>query len=261
MKTILTTEQGKDVGIQVNYWSTTGSTSITAGSAAYKTGFFGFKRNTERWSFYTNVTNNNSVVTGSLSDIEVSKVFASRMSGYILDGPITAGSNTISGTAFQIGGGSINSTPVGTNVASTGRFTNLSNTVQASFTNVSLQSTLAYSVERYSFGATSPATRSPSDSIVVSMFSVLGSNYITSSGTMPSTGLADGTFKMLVCSAMGTGCQHTVYFGAGKLITPNPLNNVDPTRLVFKRRSQSAQVIWDAQQAAWILLASGAYVQ
>lgn len=262
IRTILTTDQGKDVGIQVNYWSTTGNTSVTAGSAGYKTGFFGFKRNTERWSFYTNVTNDNSVVTGNLSDIEVNKVFASRMSGFVLDGGVTAGSNTIAGSSFQIGGGSINSTPIGTNVASTGRFTNLSNTVQASFNNVTLQSTLAYSVERYTFSATSPSTRSPSDSIVVSMFSVLGTNYVTTSGTMPSTGIADGTFKMLVCSNMGTGCQHTVFFGAGKLITPNPINVADqPTRLVFKRRSQSAQLLWDSQQAAWILLASGAYVQ
>uniref|UniRef100_A0A6C0H7N0 Uncharacterized protein n=1 Tax=viral metagenome TaxID=1070528 RepID=A0A6C0H7N0_9ZZZZ len=262
IRTILTRDQGKDVGIQVNYWSTTGNTSVTAGSAGYKTGFFGFKRNTERWSFYTNITSNNSVVTGSLSDIEVNKVFASRMSGFVLDGGVTAGTNTIAGSSFQIGGGSINSTPIGTNVASTGRFTTLSNTVQASFNNVTLQSTLAYSVERYTFSATSPATRSPSDSIVVSMFSVLGTNYTATSGTMPSTGIADGTFKMLVCSNMGPGCQHTVFFGAGKLITPNPINAVDqPTRLVFKRRSQSAQMLWDNQQSAWILLASGAYVQ
>jgi hypothetical protein len=260
VKTNLMLEQGKDVGIQVNYWSTTGNTSITSGSANFKTGFFGFKRSSERWSFYTNASISNNVVSGGLSDIEVSKVYASRMSGFGLDGDVSAGSNQISGTAFQVGGGSINNTPIGGAVAATGRFTSLANTTQALLSNVTLQSNLAYTFERYSLSSTNQY-RSPTEIFVVSLFSVAGVNYTGSSGTMPSTNIPDGTFKMLVCSAMGDGCTHTVHFGAGKLITPNPMNSsATPTKLVFKRRSQSAQLIWDNVQAAWVLLTSGCYV-
>lgn len=263
VKTNLTTDPGKDVGIQVNYWSTTGNTStaITVGSVGYKTGFFGFKKSTERWSFYANVTNSNNVVTGSLGDIEVNKVFATRMSGFGLDGAVSCGSNNVSGTSFTIGGGSINATPIGTNSASTGRFTTLSNTVQASLTALTLQSTLGYSIERYTLNSTTLQFRSPSDSTVVSLFSVVGASYTTSSGTMPSTSIPDGTMKILMCSSMGTGCQHTIYFGNGKLITPTPLSGTgNPTTIVFKRKGQSAQLLFDAVQGGWILLGSGAYV-
>jgi hypothetical protein len=264
LRSNLTTFQGKDVGVQVNYWSTTGSVDIgtTAGSVGYKTGFFGFKNNVERWSFYSNATISNNIVSGSLGDIEVNKVFTSKMSGFGLDGNVSAGSNTISGTSFLIGGGTINNTPVGTGVASTGRFTTLTNTVQASLANVSLQSNLSYSFERYNLSSVSLQYRSPSDSVILSLFSVTGVNYTTSSGTMPSTSIPDGTLKILVCSSMGIGCSHTVFFGAGKLLTPNPLNSSGvPTKLIFKRKSQSAQLLWDNVQAAWILLGSGCYVE
>jgi hypothetical protein len=260
VKSNLMFDKGKDVGIQVNYWSTVGNTSISSGSAGYKTGFFGFKRNTERWSFYTNVTNNNSVVTGELSDIEVNKVFTSRMSGFTLDGAVSAGSNQVSGTNFQVGGGSVNNTPIGTTSAASGRFTTLSNTTQALLTNVTLQSNLAYAFERYTLSSANPV-RPPTEAYVVSMFSVVGVNFTSSSGTMPTTNIPDGAFKILVCSAMGEGCTHTVHFGVGKLITPNPLNTtVNASKLIFKRRSQSAQLIWDNIQGAWILLSSGCYV-
>ena len=54
----------------------------------------------------------------------------------------------------------------------------------------------------------------------------------------------------------------TIHFGEGKLITPNPLNtSAQPSKLVFKRQSQSAQIVFDAVQSAWILIGSGAYVQ
>jgi hypothetical protein len=261
VKTNLTTYQGKDVGIQVNYWSTTGNILVTAGSLGYKTGYFGFKLGAERWSFYSNATISNNVVSGSFGDIEVNKVYASRMSGFGLDGNMSAGSNTVSGTNFQIGGGSINSTPIGVSVASSGRFTTLSNTVQASLTNVSLQSTLSYSFERYTLNSSTLQFRSPSDAVIVSMFSVVGNNYTSSSGTMPSVGISDGTQKVLVCSSMGTGCTHTVHFGAGKLLAPNPLDASNiPTKIVFKRKGQSVQLLFDAVQSTWVLLGNGGYV-
>ena len=261
VKSNLTNEQGKDVGIQVNYWSTVGNTSITAGTAAFKTGFFGFKRSTERWNFYNNATIENDVVTGSLADIEINKLFTNRISGYILDGPITAGTSAIVGTNFQINGGTINATPVGNVNPNSGNFTNLSNTVQAQLSRVSLQSTLTYSLERYTLTSASPV-RSPDSTKIVSLFSVQGASFTSSSGTMPSTAINDGTFKVLVCSSMDAGCTHTIFFGAGKLITPNPINaGSQPTKLVFKRRGQSVQLLYDATLAAWILLNSGCYVE
>lgn len=262
VKSNLTTFQGKDVGIQVNYWSTTNAPSVTAGSLAYKTGFFGWKNDVERWQFYQNATINNNVVTGNLGAVQADKLFTNRLSGFSLDGPVSAGSNAISGNNFQISGGSIQSTPIGNSIASTGRFTTLSNTVQAVFQNVTLQSSLAYSFERYTLDSATLQTRNPSANVVLSMFSVNGPNWTSSSGTMPSTSVADGTFKILVCSAVGTGSSHTIHFGTGKLITPNPLNtSAQPSKLVFKRQSQSAQLVFDAVQSAWILIGSGAYVQ
>jgi hypothetical protein len=259
-KTNLTRDQNKDVGIQVNYWSTTGTTNVTAGALGYKTGFFGFKESKERWSFYTNATIENNVVSGNLGDIEVNKVNTEKMSGFVLEGGVSAGSNSVRGTNFAIGGGTINGTPIGGAVASTGRFTTLSNTVQAEFNDVKLQSTLAYSFERYEMSSAILPNNSPSPAVIVSLFSVAGTSF-NCSGTMPTVGVADGTFKVLVCSAMGNGCTYTVHFGESKLITPNPLNSASvPTKLVFKRRSQSAQLMYDNVQKSWILLTSGAYV-
>lgn len=261
VKSNLTLEQGKDVGIQVNYWSTVGNTSVTAGTAAFKTGFFGFKRSTERWNFYNNATISNDIVTGSLADIEINKLFTNRISGYILDGAVTAGSNAIVGTNFQINGGSINQTQIGNVAPNTGNFTSLSNTVQAQLTRVSLQSTLIYSLERYTLSSSVP-TRSPDATKIVSLFSVRGASFTSSSGTMPTTSITDGTFKVLVCTSMDPGCTHTIFFGAGKLITPNPINESNqPTKLIFKRRGQSVQLLYDETSAAWILLNSGCYVE
>lgn len=265
VKSNLTTEQGKDVGIQVNYWSTTGSTSVTAGTAAYKTGFFGFKRNNERWAFYENATIENNIVTGNLGDIEVDKVYANKMSGYILEGSISAGNNYIAGNNFNISGGSINGTPIGVYGGSTGRFTSLTNTVQAQLSDVTLLSGFKYSFERYTLTSTgTPGTfvnNSPSMNVVTSIFSVIGPSYTTSSGTMPSLNISDGTLKILVCSSMDDGCAHTIYFGPGKLISPNHPTNINsqPTKLVFKRRGQSVQLMHD--RGSWIILHSGCYVE
>jgi len=258
----LTTYQGKDVGIQVDYWSTVGNTSVTAGTLGYKSGFFGFKNDTQRWSFYTNATISNNVVSGNFGDIEVAKVFTTRMSGFGLDGAISAGSNNISGTSFTIGGGTVNATTIGVSSPARGIFTELSNTVQAQLSNVYMQSTLAYSLERYTLNSATLPINNPSANVIVTLFSVSGVNYTTSSGTMPSTSIPDGTYKILMCSSMGTGCSHAIHFGSGKLITPNPLSGTgNATRLVFKRKSQSAHLLFDSIQGAWILLNSGCYVE
>lgn len=267
VKSNLMTYQGKDVGIQVNYWSTVGNVSLTSGSSGYKTGFFGYKNDTQRWTYYNNATITDNVVTGTLSDIEVNKVYTNRMSGFILDGNVSAGSNVVAGSNFQIGGGSINGTTIGVNTAQTGRFTNLSNTVSANLSSVTISSSLAYTFERYTLSSGGLQTRNPSTSYVISLFTVTGPNYTSSSGTMPSSSasIPDGTLKILVCGSMGNGSTHTVYFGTNKLIAPNPLNvSSQPTKITFKRQGQSAHLVFDAQsnsnQGAWILLSNGVYV-
>jgi hypothetical protein len=215
VKSNLMTYQGKDVGIQVNYWSTVGNVSLTSGSLGYKTGFFGYKNDTQRWTYYNNASISNDVVTGTLSDIEVNKVFTNRMSGFALDGNVSAGSNVVAGSNFQIGGGSINGTTIGVNTAQTGRFTNLSNTVSATLSSVTLASSLAYTFERYTLSSGGLQTRSPTTTYAISLFSVSGPSYTLSSGTMPSNSasIPDGTLKILVCSSMGVGSSHTIFFG------------------------------------------------
>jgi hypothetical protein len=262
-KSNLMTYQGKDVGIQVNYWTTVGNVSLTSGSLGYKTGFFGYKNDTQRWTYYNNATIANDVVTGTLSDIEVNKVFTNRMSGFILDGNVSAGSNVVAGSNFQIGGGSINGTTIGVNTAQTGRFTNLSNTVSANLSSVTLASSLAYTFERYTLSSGGLQTRSPTTTYAISLFSVSGPNYTSSSGTMPSNSasIPDGTLKILVCSSMGVGSSHTIFFGTNKLIAPNPLNVASqPTKITFKRQGQSAHMVFDGVAGAWILLSNGVYV-
>jgi hypothetical protein len=80
-----------------------------------------------------------------------------------------------------------------------------------------------------------------------------------------SANIPDGTFKILVCSSLGIGSSHTIFFGQNKLITPNPLDsNAVATRIVFKRQGQTANLLFDAQGngglGAWILLSNGVYV-
>jgi hypothetical protein len=139
------------------------------------------------------------------------------------------------------------------------------NASNVNISNVKLTSSLEYTFERYTLSSLGTQYRNPSVDRVVSMFSVSGSNYITSSGTMPSLSIQDGTFKILVCSSMGLGCQHTIYFGENKLIAPNPLNQTaQPTKIVFKRQGQSVQLIYDAEgdsgTGAWVVLTGGVYI-
>jgi hypothetical protein len=259
VKSVLTRPQNKEVGIQVNYWSTTGNTGLTAGTAGFKTGFFGFDHTVERWVYYTQCTISNNNVTGTLGDIGVGKVYASRISGFVLDGAVSCGTNSVSGTAFAIGGGSVNNTPIGTVTPRSGVFTALSNTVSASLNAVSLQSSLVYStVDKYVLSSTGTQFRSPSANTVLSLFSVSGVYYTASSGTMPSTSVPEGTFKIVTCNGMGTGCEYTLHFGTGKLLTPMmPGTHASPSKIVFKQASQCAQLLFDGTQ--WILLSGGVY--
>lgn len=126
----LTTPQNKDVGIEVERWS---STVVTSGSAGYTQGFYGWKDSLQRFVFYSNATISTNIVTGSvLGDVEVNKLITNKISsssGSIqLESSLQGQSFIISGTNFQVQGGFIDSTPIGQNTPSSGKFTNLEST-------------------------------------------------------------------------------------------------------------------------------------
>lgn len=258
----LTTYQGKDVGIEVNYWKNNTVNGVTSGSAYFKTGFFGWRTLNDRWTFYNEATISNNVVTqGILGDVQINELYANKISGFTLDGPIVGGSFTITGNNFQIGGGNIDNTPIGQTTAQSGRFTSLASTVNTSLHNVTLQSTLNYSLERFTVSSMVPNT-SPNPNVITSLITVFGTGFTTPSGTMGSSGIADGQIKKIYISACGINCQYTLFFGSGKLIVPNPLNNTLPTKLVFNSTGQSSELIYDSTLGSWSLIGgTGCYPQ
>lgn len=211
---------------------------------------FGFKRDTERWTFYNKGTNSDDVFTGTLGNIEASKAFLSNVSGFILDGAVSAGSNAIIGSNFQIGGGTIENTPIGTNTPNTGRFTNLTSTMQTNVNNQSISGRLALSTERFTVQSSLP-TINPSSLTIVSFISVSGVSF-NGSGTMPD-GSVDGQTKTIIISAMGSNCTYTLNFSSGKLVMPNPMNaSAIPTKVTFKRKGQSMNLVWDNIGSFWV---------
>ena len=267
VKSNLTTFQGKDIGIQVNYWTTVGNSSLTSGSLGYKTGFYGFKSSSQRWVYYKDAVITDNVVSGTSSDIEVNKVFTNNLSGFVLDGGVSAGSNAIMGNNFQISGGNINNTPIGVTSPQTGRFSNLTNTVAANLEKVTMTSSLVYSIDRYSMSS-SFTIRNPLLGSIVSIFSVTSPSFTGAMGTIGSSNvdIADGTMKIIVCDSMANNSIYTLYFGPNKLIAPNPINtSTQPTRIIFKRQGQCAKLLFnatgDGNTGSWILLSGGVYVE
>jgi hypothetical protein len=257
----LATFQGKDVGIEVERWtSTVGNTQITAGSAGYVKGFYGWKDSLQKFIFYTNATINNNIVTGGvLGDVQVNKLEANKISGFQLEGSLQGQSYIISGTNFQIQGGFIDSTPIGQNSASAGRFSNLASTISSTLENVTLTSQLNYSLERFTVDSTLQPVKNPAVTVVLSFISVLGAGF-TGTGNMPA-GVYDGQLKILVASSISTNCKYELSFTPGRLMSPNPINPSSiPTKITLKRRGQSVQLIWDATGMFWLPLTSGVYI-
>lgn len=256
---VLKVYQGKDVGIEVDYWTTAGNTSVTAGSVNYKQAFFGWINNTQQWTYYSNATIQNDIITqGTLGDIRVNQIYTNKISGFILDGQIVGGTSKIAGSNFQITGGAIDNTPIGQVTSQSGRFTNLTSTTSTSLENVTMQSNLNYSVERYTLSSLLPI-RNPSVNTISSYISVNGVSF-NCSGTM-GNGLSDGQIKKLVCSNIGDSCEYRLAFSSGKLIAPNPLRGPLPTKITFRRQGMSAELIWDASLLAWIITGGMAIVE
>jgi hypothetical protein len=259
VQSLLTVNQNKDVGIRVDYWSTVGGTSDTAGTINYNSGFFGYKYNTRNWTFYNDATIlDNVVVSGTLGNILVNKVNTSNISGFTLDGTLSAGSSLIAGNNFHVLGGTIQNTPIGNSTASTIRGSAITNTLSASLLNLTASSNMNYSVERFTLSSGTP-TGSPSMNTVVTFVSVSGVSF-TSTGTLGSTGLTDGAIKVIICASMGTNCLYKLAFAPGGLTTPHPCGTTGSTLITMKNAGQGIQLIWNASVSSWFCMNSGVYV-
>ena len=264
---VLKEYQGKDVGIEVDYWSTVGNTSITAGSVNYKRAFFGWLNNTQEWTYYSNATIDNSIITqGVLGNLRANKLFTNNISGFILDGSVTAGSNAVVGSNFQISGGTINGTPIGQTTAQSARFTSLASTTSTNLENVTFQSNMNYSVENYTVTELVP-NRNPNPNVITSYVNVFGTG-VKGTGTMPLplTSLTNGLIKKFVCATISSSAEYQLTFASGRLIAPNPLGGTSPTKITFKRQGQSCELMWNSTHintttGAWLLTGgTGAYV-
>lgn len=253
---VLKTYQGKDIGIEIHYWSTVGNTSVTSGSLNYKQAFFGWVNNTQQFTYYSNATIQNNVVTqGILGNVEVNKLYTNNISGFILDGGLIGGSSSISTANLQASGGLIDNIAIGNTIAQTGRFSSLTSNLSTSLQNVTMSSNLNYSIERFTLNS-SLANKSPSIHSITTFITIIGVTFLAY-GNMPD-GITDGQIKTICISNIGIACQYILTFTAGKLITPG---TGIPTTLTFKSKGQSVNLMWDSTLSSWILTGgSGAFV-
>lgn len=257
---VLVTYQGKDIGLEFNYWNNTTGNGVTSGSEYFVTGALVRQSTTGNLAFYTNATISNNVITnGLLGNIQINKVFTNKISGFSLDGPLVGNTFIIAGSNFQIAGGNIDNTIIGQTIAQSGRFTNLSSTISTNLQNTTLQGTLNYSIERYTLSSLLP-NRNPSVSTIISYVSVNGVTFIATGTMISNNNISDGFVKKIVISSMGNNCQYQLSFLSGKLITPNPLNRALPTKITFKRTGQSCELMWDALLSSWILQNGNVYI-
>jgi hypothetical protein len=262
LTSVLTKYQGKDVGIVVQYWSTVGNTSVTSGSQNYRTGFFGWMQNTQQWTFFNQATIASNVVTqGVLGDIRINELFANSIGGtsssVILNTTLTGGN--VYPNYLQVNSGLIDNTPIGQTIAQSGRFTNIGSTISANLTDLTLATTLKYSIDRFTC-STLNQFQNPRTDTVVSFVSLTGSS-VNCSGTMGTVGVADGQIKKIIMSSVvfNAGNTYTLFFGANKLVTPNPLGGT-PTKIEFKRQGQSCEIIFDATLSKWVLTGGNSYI-
>jgi hypothetical protein len=253
VRSVLVEDPQKDVGLQINW-----HTGATNNTDAFKTGFVGVKRNTERLTYYREGTNNDDVFTGTLGDIEVNKVFTSNISGFTLDGGLIAGTSLISGSDFKIDGGAINNTVIGNEIPQTAHFTNI--TSGNLVTNQGfLTGNLHYSFERINVN-TLTDSNVVSNTCIASYINISGES-IDVTSVLPD-GLFDGQLKIIVFSNVGVNSTFTFTFASGKVMFPNPFNQTSSaTSIQFKRKGQSISLLWDNIGQFWLPIGgNGGYV-
>jgi hypothetical protein len=264
MNTSLKTYQGKEIGLELDFWQNDTGNGITSGSAYYQTGFLGRQHTSGTLVYYSDATIINDVVTDStLGNMLLNELSTKNLSGIYgtavnLTSPLFGDTYQIRGSNFDIEGGSIDNTPIGQTTAQSGRFNNLSSTISTSLNNVTMESKLMYSIERFICDALNQ-NQNPLTNTIISYITVNGLTYITN-GTMGSSGLSDGQIKKIIISSIGPNCEYNLAFPPGKLIAPNPLGGAQPTQIKFKRKGQHANLMWDDSNAAWILDSSSCYV-
>lgn len=257
--------------------------------------FFGYKQNSDRFVFIRNGNNNDEIFSGSFGSAQFSELYLTGNNKIATEyGDLylqpTTGNNIIipSNTHIAFGStdnsiqsynnnlylkassGIILESPVYSNNFDFNNGTLNNSTIgdlipgPATFTDLSLQKGLFYSFERLNISQGN-LSQNPNPNIIITMISVNenGEGYLSDSNL----NIKDGTLKIILCNYVKENCKYTLFFNSDKLITPNPLNiNNSPTRIIFKRRSQSVQLVFDSQyysptNGAWILLNSGAYIE
>ncbi len=214
-------DQYKDVGIQFNYWSNHSNNNVTYGSPYYKTGFFGFKHDTERFTIYHDGTNYNDVFTGNLlADLQANNSFFN----------------------------SVN--------ASTSSFT--SSTIQNLYTSDLTVGTLflnnlVRTCEQLIYTSTN-STVSPTLNTNLS-YLALNAVGITCNSTFSNLGTFNGQIKTLICNTIGSNCQLNIY--VDNLITiQGPNSPQNSSILMFDSPAQSVQLFWDDFTNSWIIFSA-----
>ena len=252
--------QGKYVGIQLDYWQNSTGNGITSGSQYYQTGFFGMQPGTDTFVYYSNASISNNIVTnGTLGNMQINTLYTNNIAGFTLTGALQGGIYLIATNNLQVGGGNIDNTQIGQTTASNGRFTNLASTNSTSLTNVAINGTLEYSIEHFTVSSLQ-TSYNPSTNTVISYINIVGTGF-TGTGIMSSTNFVDGQVKKLIVESCGSTCKYVLTFASGTLLTPNPLGGSLPTTLTFQRIGQSVELMWSSFQNAFIICGgSGAYV-
>lgn len=249
LRSSIVTDPAKDVGIQVNW-----HTGVTTGSVESKTGFFGFKRDTKRWTFYREGINNNDVFTGVLGDVELNKANVSKLSGFELDGGMTAGGQLISGSNFEIKGGKIDNTVIGETNPKNATFTNLTSTVSSTVNDQTVLGNLNYSLEYIDF-TTSNTNANVGLGVIISFVSIQNANLVCE--LFIGDGQVDGQLKTIIASQISNNSTYILNFGSGNLITPFiPGGAISapnfPSKVLFKRQGQSMSLIWNDREKYWV---------
>ncbi|KAJ3086981.1 hypothetical protein HK102_012038 [Quaeritorhiza haematococci] len=119
VRSVLTQDLNKDVGILVNYNSGNGT-------LGHRTGFFGVDRTNLCWKYYKEATvMDDIVVTGILGNMQVATITAETLAVSRVIAPINFGDNVLTSSRLVATGGSIDGVPIGSNVPASGAFTTL----------------------------------------------------------------------------------------------------------------------------------------
>ena len=248
VKSPLTSNANKDVGLQINYYNGVGT--------KYHTGFLGFaitSGNTLVW-FSESVISHGNLVSGTLGTFQTGTLITNSISAASLVGGLSCGNQLVSGTNFDVNGGAIDATPIGATTPASGKFSSLTVNGSAGLGNVYNYGVFCYSTERYTLSSAIPV-RSPSVNYVCSFVNVTSVSF-ECSGTLGNVGLSDGQFKMISAVNFAAG---SVY----RLRIPQlcvPISGISACDVSFTHSGQSVALIWDNIDGTWILMNSGAMI-